>query len=59
MYWSTGAQFFGALLSVGVGRSAAMNRNWYQGLSTNISIVSVSQTAGWPHLAVRQCFHVG
>ena len=44
MYWSTGAQYLSAFLSVGVGAWGAVKRNWYQELSTNVSMVSVSRT---------------
>src|SRR5690606_800291 len=63
IYWLTGSQPFLPSTADSVVGSVSFHgsvkRAKYQDESTNVSIVSVSRSAGLPHCGQSTCFHVG
>src|SRR3546814_8160893 len=59
IYWPTGIHFSTVSLSKGLSPGWLAKRMKYQLESTNVSSVSVSRRAAFPHLGHSTCFHVG
>src|SRR3546814_8849665 len=59
IYWPTGIHFSTVSLSKGLSPGWLAKRMKYQLESTNVSSVSVSRRAAFPHLGQSTCFHVG